>query len=121
VYQTYWAGRVLLLSLVLVGGLCFPAIAETSIQPNSKDSSSTNPSSLVEDIPEEILRSEIYTEARSPTDGSLLSAAEYIELNEALRETIDDIPPRFLVSEKVQRLIALLKLRKIIRTIIPFF
>lgn len=120
-YQIYWAGRGLLLSLVLAGGFCWQAIAETSIQPNSKDSSSTKPPSLVEDIPEEILRSEIYTEARSPVDGSLLSAAEYIELNEGLRETIDNIPPRFLVSEKIQRLITLLKLRKIIRTIIPFF
>lgn len=73
-----------------------------------------------DDTPEEILRTEIYTEARSPIDGSPLTAAEYIELQEELSETIATLPPNYLVSERVQEVIRLLKLRKFLRQIIPF-
>ena len=38
-----------------------------------------------EDIPEEILRTEIIIEARSPIDGKSLSAAEYAELQAKLQ------------------------------------
>ena len=39
-----------------------------------------------EDIPEEILRTQIITEARSPYDGSPLTAAEYAEIQGRLGE-----------------------------------
>ena len=38
-----------------------------------------------EDTPEEILRTEIITEARSPINGELLTAAEYAELQALLQ------------------------------------
>lgn len=69
------------------------------------------------DAPEEVLRTEIFTEARSPLDGELLTAAEYAELQAALRSTAAVEPQ---VSPKIRRLIGLLKLRKAIRTIFPF-
>jgi hypothetical protein len=131
VFQTYWVGR-LVVSLILLSGLGLfgsdlsndrRVNAETLISPlktNSVVDLGKNPL-VVEDIPEEVLRTEIYTEARSPVDGKLLSAAEYIELDQSLQERISDIPPRLLVSEKLQRLIDLLKLRKLIRQVIPFF
>jgi len=129
VFQTYWVGSLiahsLAISLIGVGGMCLSAIAEPldSISPiNSLTQTSVNLSiNLIEDIPEEVLRTEIYTEARSPIDGKLLSAAEYIELDESLQATINNIPPRLLVSERLQKLIDLLKLRKLIRQVIPFF
>jgi hypothetical protein len=113
-FPIYWVDKGLIIGLVIVSSCCCSAIARTI--PN-------NPTFLnkVEDIPEEVLRSQIYTEARSPLDGKLLSAAEYIELEEQLNETIANIPPRLLVSEKMQQLIDLLKLRKLIRQVIPFF
>ncbi len=128
-FQTYWVGSLiahsLAISLIGVGGMCLPAIAEPldSISPiNSLTQTPVNPSvNPIEDIPEEVLRTEIYTEARSPIDGKLLSAAEYIELDESLQATINNIPPRLLVSERLQKLIDLLKLRKLIRQVIPFF
>jgi hypothetical protein len=72
-----------------------------------------------EDTPEEVLRAEIYTDARSPIDGKQLSAAEYTELMEKLR-SLDSIPPEDLVSPKVREVIGLLKLRKFLRQFIPF-
>jgi hypothetical protein len=109
-YRTYWVGRMMAhipqgiaLSLVfIVLGGDFQA----SAQP-------------VQEVPEEVLRAEIYTDARSPVDGRLLTAAEYIEESEQIEAA--NIPPRLLVSERVQKLIELLRLRKLIRQVIPFF
>jgi hypothetical protein len=50
-----------------------------------------------EDTPEEVLRAEIYTSARSPIDGRPLSAQEYIEELDKLAE--DTIPPQYFVSQ----------------------
>lgn len=69
------------------------------------------------DTPEEVLRTEIITEARSPVEGEPLSAAEYAELQAALRST-DTVQPK--VSPRISRLIGLLRLRKVIRSIFPF-
>lgn len=69
------------------------------------------------DLPEEVLRTEIITEARSPIDGQPLTAAEYAELQAELRST-DAIQPK--VSPKIQRLILLLRVRKVIKSIAPF-
>lgn len=70
-----------------------------------------------EDVPEEILRTEIILEGRSPVDGSALSASEYEELQANLRES------RFApeITGDIQRLVFLLQIRKFIKTIIPFY
>ena len=69
-----------------------------------------------EDPPEEILRTEIIIETRSPIDGSPLSAAEYAELQAQLQA-----PPKHpSVSSDIQSLIFLLQIRRIIRPILPF-
>ncbi len=81
--------------------------------------SQSRQSSPEEDTPEEVLRAEIYTDARSPIDGKQLTAAEYTELMEKLR-SLDNIPPEDLVSPKVREVIDLLKLRKFLRQFIPF-
>ncbi|PPS44742.1 hypothetical protein [Chroococcidiopsis sp. TS-821] len=69
-----------------------------------------------EDIPEEILRTEIITEARSPIDGKRLSAAEYAELQAQLQSR-QVTPP---LSAQVREAVQLLRLRRIIRTLLPF-
>ncbi len=68
-----------------------------------------------EDMPEEVLRTEIITEARSPIDGKPLTAAEYAQLKAELEGR--SAPPQ--VSAKIERLIFLLRLRRLIRTVIP--
>ncbi len=71
-----------------------------------------------EDTPEEVLRAEIYTSARSPIDGRPLSAREYIEELDKLAE--DTIPPQYYVSQELRELIELLRLRRLLRRFIPF-
>jgi len=70
-----------------------------------------------EDIPEEILRTEIILEGRSPINGKPLSTKEYAELQAKFSQNGDG--PK--VNADIQELIFLLQLRKFIKTIIPFY
>ena len=70
-----------------------------------------------EDIPEEILRTEIILEGRSPIDGKPLSAAEYEELQTDLAQRASS--PE--INSDIQQLIFLLQIRKLLKTIIPFY
>ena len=69
------------------------------------------------DIPEEVLRTEIILEGRSPIDGKLLSASEYEELKAELAQSSND--PQ--INSDIKELIFLLQLRKALKTIIPFY
>lgn len=70
-----------------------------------------------EDTPEEVLRTEIITDARSPIDGETLTAAEFAELKADLEGRQ---PPDPGVNSKLRELIFLLQLRRQIRLILPF-
>ena len=70
-----------------------------------------------DEISEEVLRTEIILEGRSPVDGKALSAAEYEELKAQLAQSA--FSPE--VSSDIQRLIFLLQIRKFIKTIVPFY
>ena len=69
-----------------------------------------------EDVPEEVLRTEIIIEARSPIDGKRLTAAEYAQLKAELSEP--STPPE--LNPKIRQLIFLLRLRQLFRTVTPF-
>lgn len=69
-----------------------------------------------EDIPEEVLRTEIIVEGRSPVDGKPLTATEYTELMQILAENPN--PPQ--LNPQIRHLVFLLKVRKAIRTFLPF-
>ena len=68
-----------------------------------------------EDIPEEILRTEIILEARSPITGKSLNPTEYAEIQARLQDS------RFApdMNPEIQELIFLLQLRKLFKIIIP--
>ncbi|MEH2052523.1 hypothetical protein [Nostoc sp.] len=68
-----------------------------------------------EDTPEEILRTQIIIEARSPIDGKFLTAAEYIQLQAQLQEVL---PPK--LDPKIREQIYLLRLRKTLLQFFPF-
>lgn len=78
------------------------------------------PSELTEleraEIPEEILRTEIITGARSPLTGEPLTAAEYAQL----QATLEGPQGTPLVSEDLRYLIFLLQVRRAVRPILPF-
>lgn len=71
----------------------------------------------VEDVPEEVLRTEIITEARSPVDSTPLTAAEYAELQAQLEAGPDTRPE---LSPQVENIIRLLYIRRAIRSVFPF-
>jgi hypothetical protein len=69
-----------------------------------------------EDIPEEILRTEIILSGRSPIDGQPLTAAEYTNLEAQLAK--GSYRPE--LSSDVQYIIFLLEIRKLLKTFTPF-
>jgi hypothetical protein len=69
-----------------------------------------------DDTPEEVLRTEIITAARSPLTGEPLSAAEYAVLVEQLQDPNRN--PQ--VSSDVARLITLLQIRRVVKPILLF-
>jgi hypothetical protein len=91
-----------------------PAVAETLAQ-----SVQSQPSITSNDLPEEVLRAEIYTDAHSPVNGARLTAAEYTILMENLG-SVDYIPPEQKVSKRLRNVVELLKLRQQVRSIAPF-
>jgi hypothetical protein len=69
-----------------------------------------------DEIPEEILRTEVIVEARSPLTGELISAADYAIQQDRLRDpNIETV-----VDPDLADLIQLLRLRRIFRPILPF-
>ncbi len=68
-----------------------------------------------EDIPEEVLRMEIITEGRSPIDGEPLTAAEYAKIKAEIAES----PYPDQLNPKLQHIIFLLKVRKMLKTFFP--
>ncbi|MER3433224.1 MAG: hypothetical protein C4288_07305 [Leptolyngbya sp. ERB_1_1] len=72
-----------------------------------------------EDQPEEVARTEIITEARSPIDNKPLNAAEYAELQAQIQQG-QPVNPRNQVSPQVRKTIGLLRLRRFIKRVFPF-
>ncbi|MEM8642345.1 MAG: hypothetical protein AAGG51_26535 [Cyanobacteria bacterium P01_G01_bin.54] len=69
-----------------------------------------------DDPPEEVLRSEIILDARSPIDGEPLTAAEYIQAQQAIAESA--YAPE--LDSEIQYAIFLLQIRKALKPILPF-
>jgi hypothetical protein len=69
----------------------------------------------VKDIPEEILRTEIIIDARSPIDGQPLTAAEYAQLQAQLQ-----ISPPPKLSNNIRQTIFLTRMRKFLLQFFPF-
>jgi hypothetical protein len=70
------------------------------------------------DIPEEILRAEIITEARSPIDGRALSATEFAELVVETKQQLDRSSAELGAgSSKIKETIFLLRLRSFLRSV----
>lgn len=99
-----WVRRVAIAGIVSQVGLVAGIQAGLAVPPG-------------EDTPEEVLRTEIILDARSPIDGKPMSPAAYAELQAA--EQAPYRPPTE-VPKKVKNLIGLLKIRKFIKTYLPF-
>ena len=74
--------------------------------------------SIDNDLPEEVLRAEIITEARSPIDGKALSAIEFAELVTTAKQQIErDDASLITSSSKVKETLFLLRLRGFLRSV----
>jgi hypothetical protein len=71
---------------------------------------------VLEEVPEEVLRSEILLDGRSSFTGERLSATEYAEMQSEIEQT-NTVEPQ--VSPKLRTLVGLVKLRKFIKTVLP--
>jgi hypothetical protein len=70
------------------------------------------------DIPEEVLRAEIITEARSPIDGKALSANEFAELVVTTKQQIELENANVAAnSPKLKETLTLLRLRGFLRSV----
>lgn len=70
-----------------------------------------------EDIPEEVLRTQIILDARSPIDGKPMTPVEYAEL-QTQEQTSYQPPPT--LSSKVKSTVGLLRVRRFIKKFLPF-
>jgi hypothetical protein len=75
------------------------------------------PPPSAEDIPEEVARLQSIEHARSPEDNRLLTPAEYALLQEELQKAQETRA----VSPRLRQLILLLRVRKVLKTLVPFF
>ena len=92
------------IAAILTGGLSALSPTALALPPASE-------------LPEEVLRTEIILEGRSPVDGEPLSAAEYEELQAELAQT--SLDPK--IDPQIKQLIFLLQIRNFVKTIIPFY
>jgi hypothetical protein len=70
------------------------------------------------DVPEEILQNSLLWEGTSPIDSTNVSAQTYAVLEEKLQLTPEDVPAR--INPKLKQTVDLLRLRKLLKTILPF-
>ena len=69
-----------------------------------------------DEVPEEVLRTEVIVEARSPLTGEPMSPADYATLQEQLRDPNTDST----LNADLVNLVRLLQLRRIFKPILPF-
>ena len=98
-------------------------LAQTATDNQSIDSTPPAPAAggqmllpPVDDVPEEILRTEIIFEARSPLDGRPLSPADYAQLQTELAASQTTLT----LNSDIRYIIFLLQARRAFKPVIPF-
>ncbi|WP_404784378.1 hypothetical protein [Altericista sp. CCNU0014] len=75
--------------------------------------------SLSEDIPEEVLQLQIEVRANSQLTGLPQDAATYAREQQQLQVAVTDVPPQ--LSPELKLTVGLLRIRKLLKGIFPFF
>lgn len=70
-----------------------------------------------EDVPEEVLRTQIVLEGRSPATGEPLTAGEHAAQQASRRDLLENQPRE--LPPQVQQIVILLKLRRVLRPVLP--
>jgi hypothetical protein len=88
------------------------------VYPNAAIAAPTPEQNFLEaEIPEEVLRTQIILDVRSPIDGTPMSPVEYAEF-QARQEAL--YQPPATVSEEVRGVVRALKIRRFIKRVLPF-
>jgi hypothetical protein len=72
-----------------------------------------------EDVPEEILQIQVIEQSNSQMDGGSRSAHTYALEQKQLRVKAEDVPAR--IAPEIKQTIDLLRIRKVIKSLLPFF
>jgi hypothetical protein len=83
------------------------------------DSGLTEASAVSREIPEEVLQIRVEVEANSPLTGQAQFVDTYAQEQQALQVGASEVHPRLAPS--VYRAVELLRLRKVIKELLPFF
>lgn len=113
--QFFWS-----LSISCLGGWCSaPGLAQPH-PPIAPDPAGANIDQIVlppaQDVPEEILRTEIIFEARSPLDGSPMAPADYAQLQADLAAPQTTLT----LNSDIRYIIFLLQARRAFKPVVPF-
>jgi hypothetical protein len=106
--------------------LCLPVglillIGSTALgkQAATADSGRPQVSTTAEDIPEEVLQIQIGLEANSSLTGKFQGAEAHTQEQQELRVGAAEVPPK--LSPSIYRAVELLRLRKVLKSLLPFF
>jgi hypothetical protein len=72
-----------------------------------------------EDVPEEVLQIQVIEQSNSPVDGGSRLATEYAFEQRQLWVKPEDVPAR--LAPQIKQTIDLLRIRKVIKSLLPFF
>jgi hypothetical protein len=72
-----------------------------------------------EDIPEEVLQIQVIEQSNSHMDGGSRNAHEYALEQKQLRVKPEEVPAR--LAPQIKQTIDLLRIRKVIKSLLPFF
>jgi hypothetical protein len=72
-----------------------------------------------EDVPEEVLQIQVIEQSNSQMDGGARSAQDYASEQKQLRVKAEDVPAR--IAPEIKQTIDLLRIRKVIKSLLPFF
>jgi hypothetical protein len=98
-------------------GLAF--CAGTSILGGQVAYAGTGVSAVAEEVPEEVLQIQVGAEANSGLTGQVQAVDVYAQEQQLLQIKAAEVPPRLAPS--IYRTLELLRLRKILKGLLPFF
>jgi hypothetical protein len=75
-------------------------------------------SATAEEIPEEVLQTQVLVEANSPLTGQAQRPEVYTQERQQLQVAVTEVPPR--LDPSIYRAVELLRLRKLLKSLFPF-
>jgi hypothetical protein len=114
--MTAFKPRILAFSVWLV---CFTAVGGLLLSLGSARNCLAQATAIAEDVPEEMLQTQVQLDANSAVTGRPQVAEDYALEQQALQVEATQVPPR--LDPSIYRTVELLRLRKLFKSLLPFF